>query len=459
MVIEEILIVKHNGHLYGLNTHNVEHILRVIPMTPVPLAPKAVIGLCAIEGSIVSILDLSLLLQEPELIDTTLPSARLITVHTKEMLYSVLTQEVINNITVKQDDIEYITDSEKHNDGVVAMYKYKGTIVQVLQIETLIDRIVLDDFSLKDVKNRTENFGNKEELNTKSRRYLLFGMGDESYGLEVSRIREVINMPKEFTSIADSAPEMIGMMTLREELIAVADLRTIYELSPTTSEENRIIIIQSEGKVMGAIVDNIIDIVDFPVAKIDNMPSNFKDDKIVGIANINDELVSLINIKIIDKVIQNELRIESNQDSKQVSSEEVTTEVVTFSLDVNEYAFKTEEVIEIIDAFEVTDIPDMPEMVEGVTNIRGRVIPIVKLYEKLELREIESDHKKLIVCQLNNSPVGIVVDKVTNVKNMENSLFIVEEESPYFTHVIKEKEGVVLMINLSEIFSTFLKEA
>lgn len=460
MSIEEILIVKHNNNLYGINTENVEHILRVVDMTPVPLAPNAVIGLCAIEGSIVNVLDFSQLLQETNKIDVDDPKSRLITVHSNEMMYSILTQEVVNNVTVQQNDIEYIAPEQQREDGVIALYKYEKSILQVLSVEMLVSRIKLDTFLVKNIKNKVETSSKTDALVSKHRRYLLFDMGNETYGLEVSKIREVINLPKTFTEITESAPEVIGMMTLRDELVLVSDLRKIFDIDSIHNEKSRIVIIQSNNQIMGVVVDEIVDIIDFPVDDIDHMPSNFKDDKIVGIANVNDELVSLINVKVIDAVMDAEIRLSTNAlDQSKDFSDEEKTEIITFMLANNAYAFKAEEVVEIIDSFEITDIPDMPEMVEGVTNIRGSVIPIVKLYEKLDLVEQNSAHKKLIVCQLNNSPIGIVVDVVSNVKNMEQRFFIPEEESPYFTHVIKEDKGVVLMIDLIEVFKTLNKEA
>ena len=80
MFIEEILIVRHNGNFYGINTDAIEHILRVLDITPLPFSPKEVRGFCSVEWSILKVFDLSRLLLEYKNIYETADAARLISV-------------------------------------------------------------------------------------------------------------------------------------------------------------------------------------------------------------------------------------------------------------------------------------------------------------------------------------------------------------------------------------------
>jgi purine-binding chemotaxis protein CheW len=455
--VEEILIVRHNGNLFGINTDTIEHILRVLDITPLPFAPKEVRGFCSVEGSILTVLDLSLLLLEDTPIDETVDSARLISASINDRRYSILLEEVINNVGVDQNEIEYIAEEDFKRDGVVAAYKYNGDIIQVLDLARLVSNIKALTFQKREFSDKYEEGNKKELLESKTNRYFLFMMGNEQYAIDVNRIREVITVPDTFTNIADSGPETLGMITLREEIVVIIDLRYIYELPIKKGPENRIIIVQLGHKIVGLYIDSIVDIADFADTDIDMMPENFRDDKISGIAHKDNGLISLVNVDAIATLLNHVSGIEGMTEDE-VGEESVAverenfTEIVSFYLDGKCYALQTHEVVEIIDAFEITSVSDMPESVQGITNIRGKVIPVVSLYDKLDLKRSESSGKRMLVCQYEGDDIGLLVDEVKDVSNISRDLFLPEEESVYFNEIIKvDDKSVILMINLEKL--------
>lgn len=455
MFIEEILIVRHNGNFYGINTDAIEHILRVLDITPLPFSPKEVRGFCSVEGSILTVLDLSRLLLEDKNIDETADAARLISVSVHGMKYSVLLEEVINNITIDQKDIEYVAEADRRRDGVVAAYKYEGDIIQVLDLERLVSNITKLSFEKREFSDKYDAEVNRQVKEDGTSRYFIFMMGQEQYALDVDNIREVITVPESFTDMADSGDEVLGMMTLRDEIIVTIDLREIYDLPTERKDTNRIIVVQLNHKVVGLLIDSIVDIADFVASDIDIMPPNFIDEKIKAIAHRDNELISLVNIDIINKIIESESRIDNNINSDTTSVDvSHMIEVVSFGLDGKSYALHTENVVEIIDNFEMTEVTDMPELVDGITNIRGKVIPVLSLYEKLDLNRSQKVGKKMLVCQYQGNDVGLLVDEVKDVSNISKELFLKEEESEYFSEIIKvDDTNVILMIDLDKLLA------
>lgn len=455
MFIEEILIVRHDGNFYGINTDAIEHILRVLDITPLPFSPKEVRGFCSVEGSILTVLDLSRLLLEKKNIDETADAARLISVSVHGMKYSVLLEEVINNITIDQKDIEYVAEEDRRRDGVVAAYKYEGNIIQVLDLERLVSNIDKLSFEKRDFSDKHDAEVNRQVKEDDTSRYFIFMMGQEQYAIDVNNIREVITVPESFTEMADSGDEVLGMMTLRDEIIVTIDLREIYDLPTTRKETNRIIVVQLNTKVVGLLIDSIVDIADFVAGDIDIMPPNFIDEKIKAIAHRDNELISLVNIDIINKIIDTESRIDNNISTDTTSIDlSHMIEVVSFGLDGKSYALHTENVVEIIDNFEMTEVTDMPELVDGITNIRGKVIPVLSLYDKLNLNRSKKVGKKMLVCQYQGNDVGLLVDEVKDVSNISKELFLKEEESEYFSEIIKvDDTNVILMIDLDKLLA------
>lgn len=457
MQIDEVLIIRHQGGLYGINTDSIEHILKIQTITPIPLAPKVVRGLCSIEGSIMTVLDLSIMLLNEAFIDLELENARMISIHVEGLRYTVLTQEVITNIIINEKEIEYIDEESQRNDGVIAVYKYKDEIMQIIDLNRLIGDIEMKSYGTRSITDRfsgneVEQYAEEERL----RRYLLIRMAQELYAIDVHKIREVIAIPEVITHIADAKKEVLGMITLRNELITIVDLRMVYHLDTDRNDKNRIIIIHAQEKILGLLVDEIIDIFDFSLSEIELMPSNFSDEKISGITQYKKELVSIVNREVLDALVNEEARIDNDNVLTQVETnrDEAYLEIVSFKLDNNLYALYAHQVVEIIDNFEVTAVPDMPSMVQGVTNIRGKVIPVVSIYEKLDIENRKLNNQKIIVCQYGKNPIAVLVDEVRDVNEIAKSAFSPEEESPYFSDITTTEEGaLILMLNLEALLA------
>jgi len=73
-------------------------------------------------------------------------------------------------------------------------------------------------------------------------------------------------------------------------------------------------------------------------------------------------------------------------------------------------------VLEIIGVQKITDVPDMPEYMKGVINLRGKVIPVIDIRSRFNLSVREYDDRTcIIVTYLNSSTVGLIVDSVSEV--------------------------------------------
>ena len=107
------------------------------------------------------------------------------------------------------------------------------------------------------------------------------------------------------------------------------------------------------------------------------------------------------------EIVQEELEI--NQDTMQGM-------FLTFDLAGEGYGLEIRHVTEIIGIQKVTNVPDMPEHVIGVLNLRGKVIPIIDVRLRFNLPLGEYDERTcIIVVNVDDNPVGLVVDQVSEV--------------------------------------------
>ncbi|AQS52242.1 chemotaxis protein CheW [Paenalcaligenes hominis] len=99
-------------------------------------------------------------------------------------------------------------------------------------------------------------------------------------------------------------------------------------------------------------------------------------------------------------------------------------EYLVFILAQQEYGIDILKVQEIrgYEAQTVTRIANVPPFIKGVTNLRGVIVPIVDLRIKFNLNEVSYDHQTVVVIlNLENRIVGVVVDGVSDVLNLQNS--------------------------------------
>lgn len=93
-------------------------------------------------------------------------------------------------------------------------------------------------------------------------KFLTFQLGNESYGLEILKVRDIIGV-KDLTPIPH-APEYIkGVMNLRGKIIPVMELRRKFNL-PSVEDTKRtcIIVVQVDHLEMGLKVDSVYDVID-----------------------------------------------------------------------------------------------------------------------------------------------------------------------------------------------------
>jgi purine-binding chemotaxis protein CheW len=91
-------------------------------------------------------------------------------------------------------------------------------------------------------------------------------------------------------------------------------------------------------------------------------------------------------------------------------------QLVTCRLGREEFAIDILSVQEIIRMVEVTRVPKAPAFVEGVINLRGRIIPVLDLRQRLGMADAErTEQSRIVVVSVHSLIVGLLVDSVSEV--------------------------------------------
>ena len=138
---------------------------------------------------------------------------------------------------------------------------------------------------------------------------------------------------------------------------------------------------------------------------------------------------------------------------------------LTFVLGEEEYGLEILKVREIIGVMAITVVPRTPEFIRGVINLRGKIIPVVDLRAKFNMKIIETTKETCIIVVdvvLNEETVemGILVDKVSEVLDIDSEEI---EDAPSFGSsfnaqfimgMAKTKDSVKILLNIGAVLNT-----
>jgi purine-binding chemotaxis protein CheW len=89
---------------------------------------------------------------------------------------------------------------------------------------------------------------------------------------------------------------------------------------------------------------------------------------------------------------------------------------MTFFLDGRAYGLPLRHVAEITPFRELNKLPHMPKSVEGILDLRGRVVPVVNLRQRMSLPPLDpSTNGTILVLDLAGTATGLLVDAVDAV--------------------------------------------
>lgn len=104
----------------------------------------------------------------------------------------------------------------------------------------------------------------------------------------------------------------------------------------------------------------------------------------------------------------------------QIDSSFNMQKVLWFALGFENYAIKVDHVQTVIEEAVLTPVPSTPRFVRGVINLRGALIPVIDLKDMFQMRDAaDKQSNMMIIMEIGNMKVGIIVDKVNEVLDID----------------------------------------
>ena len=126
-----------------------------------------------------------------------------------------------------------------------------------------------------------------------------FRVGEGLYALDIMRIREIIR-PQKLTSIPKMPRFIEGVIHLRGAVIPVSDLRKRFDQqNREVTGKNRIIICAVGERIVGLLVDEVLEVRRYARQDLAPAPQFFKGPEaafILGVARRGEDLVMIIDL-------------------------------------------------------------------------------------------------------------------------------------------------------------------
>lgn len=167
----------------------------------------------------------------------------------------------------------------------------------------------------------------KEEGSRREIQLACFRVGNELYGVDIMRIKEIIR-PQKMTPVPKAPSFIEGVINLRGTVIPVADMRKRFDQQVSDNpRKNRVLVCSVANRMVGLLVDEVTEVRSFTRPEITPAPTFCQGqgcDFFLGVARQDDLLVMLLDL---DRVLSSEEKIslhaveaiaqKENQDDKQ----------------------------------------------------------------------------------------------------------------------------------------------
>ena len=148
-----------------------------------------------------------------------------------------------------------------------------------------------------------------EQMNegSQNNQVITFTLGKETYGVEVTKVREILTYPK-VTELPNASRWVKGVINLRGEVTPIIDLRMRFRTSETPEYGERTIVLAArtaDNRMVGMVVDSVQDMETIEwetMAPPPEMGTTVGSENLKGLIKTDERMIVILDIeRILDK--------------------------------------------------------------------------------------------------------------------------------------------------------------
>ncbi|MBY0444716.1 MAG: chemotaxis protein CheW [Burkholderiales bacterium] len=310
-----------NNSLYAIDALAVNMTFSLPAICNLEDAPSYIAGVINLRGSIIPILDLSLLLgagtQEKNLSDAIL------VIQSDKALIGMIVNEVLDVINISSEQIDppprLEGKKQRHTSLVLGMARVDEQIISILDHRRLVDQesdLMLDEqlhtdlYKTPDVpsngdksvyQKRAAELMRKVEADTDNETLQLAVvlLGQEYFGMDIRYVNEFTKI-KNIIPLPNCPQHVLGNMNLRGSILTIIDIRNTLGMYSETFNHSAKIVVSSAGDILvGVAVNEIDDIVQISPTEVVPLPASTHPDVlryVMGTVHYNQKAMTILNL-------------------------------------------------------------------------------------------------------------------------------------------------------------------
>jgi purine-binding chemotaxis protein CheW len=419
---------------YAVPLTEVREIIRLPEMVEVPMALSSFLGLANLRGSVLPILNLRQILGVKDAVHDD--STRVVVIDNGKAVGFVV-DRMARVVAAEPREIETIAGIRSSVDAALleGIIRREAAMIMILDTARLTrgpigtaargSTAARDDGAPANDHRREGAVGAEIQL-------VAFEVDNQEYALPIESVQEIVQVPRTINAIANARGHVLGVLNLRDRLLPLVSLRSMFGMAPTAiGERSRIVVVGRRGRSIGLVVDAVREVLRVPLSLVDSLPAPWSSGP--GLREIDqicriDGGKRLVAILLADRLLASSgvqdalggVAAPAPGDEMTQAASRPTDEqeqYVVFRVADAEYGVPIDVVQEIVRIpDQLTRVPRSPHFIEGVVNLRGAVLPVIDQRRRFSLPDMaRNDRQRIIVFTIRGVRTGCIVDSVSEV--------------------------------------------
>jgi purine-binding chemotaxis protein CheW len=399
---EQLLSFRVNDERLAIPASAIREIIRRPATVRVPHAPKALVGLGNLRGTVLSIVSLA------SLIDRPAGDGK-----------RVIVLDEVEGVGLLVDDVSALIDKDQTQGS--------GRLARLLDVSALLERGFRPVAARKAGRAATAEVTQQVSASADEIVLLAFSIGDQEFALPLEQIDEVIRQPDDIALMPHADDAVVGTAAHRGALLPILSLRHLLSLpGEATSSAPRVVIARLGGNRVGLLVDTVNAIVRITEEIVDTIPAVLTrgsgEARIQAICRLDGgrRLISLLAVSQLlhDDLIARLAEEQGEQDDvkHEAAHAEDNEQFLIFRIGDEDFGLPVAAVNEVVrmpDA--LSSLPRAPKFVEGIMNLRGQAVPVIDQRRRFDAPAGAGQRRRVIIVSLGDLQAGFVVDAVSDV--------------------------------------------
>jgi purine-binding chemotaxis protein CheW len=484
-VTRQFVTFQMEEETFAVPLTDVQEIIRLPAMVEVPMSASSLEGLANLRGSVLPILNLRHIFRLKDAIHDD--ATRVVVINNGKPVGFVV-DRMARVVTAEPREIETMAGIQSTVDTDLLEGIIKRAQAMIMILDTTKLTVELNGSGARNAAApriaSTATDDRQQNVASDEIQLVSFELENQEYALPIESVQEIVQVPDIINTIPNSQGHVLGVMNLRNRLLPLVSLRSMFGMPPTAvGDQSRIVVVAHKiggvQQAVGLVTDTVKEVLRVPLSIVDPLPNLLSSGS--GAREIDQicrmeggkRLVSILlpDRLFADNAVRDALaeadKHEQESDmngSVDTSGQQIDEEeqFVVFRVADEEYGVPIDAVQEIVRIpDQLTRVPKTPSFIEGVVNLRGAVLPVIDQRRRFALPDMpHNDRQRIMVFMIHGVRTGFIVDSVSEVLKISRAQIssapdVATHEESAVSRVanIVDAKRMILMLDVERLLS------